>query len=149
MKGYELVFITNPDLNEEDLAAILNKAKETLSQAGGTLFKEYLWGRRRLAYEIAGKSFGVYHAWYFTGTGETVSELQRQFGYSDDIIRNQTVSTEDLEGDAAYFCGLMQSKDDSNRTDDEVDLVVEEKATAETAETEEKATEETEEAVEA
>ena len=120
MTGYELVFITNPDLNEEDLGVVLEKAKETLTKEGGTLIYEYLWGRRRLAYEISGKTFGVYHAWYFTGTGETVNELNRQFGYSDEIIRNQTIATEDLEGDASYFKSLMEPEDEEDQKKPEV-----------------------------
>ena len=47
----------------------------SLSKSEGKLVHEYVWGRRRLAYEIEGNDFGVYHTWYFTGTGETVDEL--------------------------------------------------------------------------
>ena len=107
MTGYELVFITVPTLSEEDLAVVLKKIKKTLTEFDGKLIHEYVWGRRRLAYEIAGNDFGVYHAWYFTGSGKTVDELQRQFGYSDDVLRNQIVKTDDLDADAAFLHNLI------------------------------------------
>jgi small subunit ribosomal protein S6 len=113
MTGYELVFITVPTLSEEDLVVVLKKIKKTLNEFDGKLIHEYVWGRRRLAYQIAGNDFGVYHAWYFTGSGKTVDELQRQFGYSDDVLRNQIVKTDDLDADAAYLHNLIPPKDET------------------------------------
>ena len=113
MTGYELVFITVQTLSEEDLAGVLKKIKKTLTEFDGKLIHEYVWGRRRLAYEIAGNDFGVYHAWYFTGSGKTVDELQRQFGYSDDVLRNQIVKTDDLDADAAFLHNLIPPKEET------------------------------------
>ena len=112
MTGYELVFITTPTLSEDDLAVVLKKFKKDLTGYGGKLIHEYVWGRRRLAYEIAGNDFGVYHVWYFTGSGKTVDELQRQFGYSDDVLRNQIVKTDDLDAEAAFLHNLIPPKEE-------------------------------------
>jgi len=75
MTGYELVFITDPSHNNDELASVLKNYKKILTKSGGKLIHEYVWGRRRLAYEISGNDFGVYHAWYFTGTGKTIDEF--------------------------------------------------------------------------
>ena len=99
MTGYELVFITAPTLSEEDLAVVLNKFKKTITEFDGKLIHEYVWGRRRLAYEIAGNDFGVYQAWYFTGSGKTVDELHRQFGY--------------LDAEAAFLHNLIPPKEET------------------------------------
>ena len=112
MTGYELIFITTPTLSEDDLAVVLKKFKKNLTGYGGKLIHEYVWGRRRLAYEIAGNDFGVYHVWYFTGSGKTVDELQRQFGYSDDVLRNQIVKTDDLDAEAAFLHNLIPPKEE-------------------------------------
>ena len=112
MTGYELVFITTPTISEDDLAVVLKKFKKNLTGYGGKLIHEYVWGRRRLAYEIAGNDFGVYHVWYFTGSGKTVDELQRQFGYSDDVLRNQIVKTDDLDAEAAFLHNLIPPKEE-------------------------------------
>ena len=113
MTGYELVFITDPNLSEKDQAVVLKKFKKNLTEFGGKLIHEYLWGRRRLAYEIAGNDFGVYHAWYFTGIGKTVDELQRQFGFSDDVLRNQIVKTEDLDAEASFLHNLIPPREET------------------------------------
>jgi len=128
MTGYELVFITVPTLSEENLAVVLKKIKKTLTEFEGKLIHEYVWGRRRLAYEIAGNDFGVYHAWYLTGSGKTVDELQRQFGYSDDVLRNQIVKTDDLDADAAFLLNLIPPKDETAEKE-EVQEKTAEKAT--------------------
>jgi len=124
MTGYELVFITDPNLSEKDQAVVLKKFKKNLTEFGGKLIHEYVWGRRRLAYEIAGNDFGVYHAWYFTGTGQTVDELQRQFGFSDDVLRNQIVKTEDLDAEAAFLQNLIPPREE-NVEKEEVEKSVE------------------------
>ena len=113
MTGYELVFITDPNLSEKDQAVVLKKFKKNLTEFGGKLIHEYVWGRRRLAYEIAGNDFGVFHAWYFTGIGKTVDELQRQFGFSDDVLRNQIVKTEDLDAEASFLHNLIPPREET------------------------------------
>jgi len=144
MTGYELVFITAPGLNDEDLAAVLKKIKKSLTDSAGKLIHEYVWGRRRLAYEIEGNDFGVYHAWYFTGSGKTVDELQRQFGYSDDILRNQIVKTDDLDEEAAFLHNLIPPKEETTEKEEDQEISAEIKQEAEIvadAETESEKTE--------
>ena len=144
MTGYELVFITTPTLNEEDLTVVLKKFKKSLTESGGKLIHEYVWGRRRLAYEIEGNDFGVYHAWYFTGSGKTVDELQRQFGYSDDILRNQIVKTDDLDEEAAFLHNLIPPKEETTEKEEDQEISAEIKQEAEIvadAETESEKTE--------
>ena len=114
MTGYELVFITDPSLSDKEIESVLKKIKKSFTKSGGKLIHEYVWGRRRLAYEISGNDFGVYHAWYFTGTGETVNELQRQFGYSDDILRHQIMKTDDLDAEAAFLQSLIPPKEETS-----------------------------------
>ncbi|HHZ79141.1 MAG TPA: 30S ribosomal protein S6 [Candidatus Lambdaproteobacteria bacterium] len=144
MTGYELVFITTPTLNEENLTVVLKKFKKSLTESGGELIHEYVWGRRRLAYEIEGNDFGVYHAWYFTGCGKTVDELQRQFGYSDDILRNQIVKTDDLDEEAAFLHNLIPPKEETTEKEEDQEISAEIKQEAEIvadAETESEKTE--------
>ncbi len=112
MTGFELVFITDPALSDKDLESFQKNIKMSLSKSKGKLVHEYLWGRRRLAYEIEGNDFGVYHTWYFTGSGKTVDELQRQFGYSDDVLRHQIVKVEDLDTEAVFMESLIPPKEE-------------------------------------
>ena len=112
MTGFELVFITDPALSDKELESLQKNIKMSLSKSEGKLVHEYVWGRRRLAYEIEGNDFGVYHTWYFTGGGKTVDELQRQFGYSDNVLRHQIVKAEDLDAEAAFMQSLIPPKEE-------------------------------------
>ena len=111
MKGYELVFITDPEINDKDLTVLLKKFKNSLKDSGGKLVHEHVWGIRRLAYEINSNEYGMYHVWYFSGSGKTVDELQRQLGYADNIFRNQIVKVNDLDIETNFFKELTKPRD--------------------------------------
>jgi len=118
MTGYELVFITDPSLSDKEIESVLKKIKKSFTKSGGKLIHEYVWGRRRLAYDISGNDFGVYHAWYFTGTGKTIDEFQRQIGYSDDVLRHQIIKTDDIDTEAAFLQTLIPPKEDASENEE-------------------------------
>ena len=110
MIGYETVFITHPDLEEADLKKSLKKFKDIIKKGKGKLIHEYLWGRRRLAYQIANQNHGVYHIWYLQATGAILDELQTQFRYSDEVLRYQTVKVDDLDQEAGFFSEMLKAQ---------------------------------------
>ena len=110
MIGYETVFITHPDLEEADLKKSLKKFKDIIKKGKGKLVHEYLWGRRRLAYQIANQNHGVYHIWYLQATGAILDELQTQFRYSDEVLRFQTVKVDDLDQEAGFFSEMLKAQ---------------------------------------
>ena len=110
MIGYETVFITHPDLEEADLKKSLKKFKDIIKKGKGKLVHEHLWGRRRLAYQIANQNHGVYHIWYLQATGAILDELQTQFRYSDEVLRFQTVKVDDLDQEAGFFSEMMKAQ---------------------------------------
>ena len=110
MIGYETVFITHPDLEESDLKKSLKKFKDIIKKGKGKLVHEYLWGRRRLAYQIANQNHGVYHIWYLQGSGAILEELQTQFRYSDEVLRFQTVKVDDLDQEAGFFSEMLKAQ---------------------------------------
>ena len=118
MTGYELVFITDPSHNKDELESVLKNFKKILTKSGGKLIHEYVWGRRRLAYEISGNDFGVYLVWYFTGAGKTVEELKRQIGFSDSILRHQIIKTNDIDTEAAFLQTLIPPKEDTSENEE-------------------------------
>ncbi len=110
MIGYETVFITHPDLEEADLKKSLKKFKDIIKKGKGKLVHDYLWGRRRLAYQIANQNHGVYHIWYLQATGAILDELQTQFRYSDEVLRFQTVKVDDLDQEAGFFSEMLKAQ---------------------------------------
>ena len=108
MKGYESVFITHPDLEEEKLKKLLRKFKGLIKKTKGKLAQEYLWGQRKLAYQIANQDFGVYHVWYLTGSGTMLEELHKQFRFTDELLRFQSIMREDVDEESRCFSEMLK-----------------------------------------
>ena len=84
---YECMYILNPNLTEEETAALVDKFK-TLIEANGTLDETEEMGKRKLAYEINFISEGYYVLVKFTSGPEFPAELDRVFGITDGVMRS-------------------------------------------------------------
>ena len=84
---YELMYIINPNLSEEETAAVVEKFKALVEQ-NGTLEEMEEMGKRKLAYEINYLSEGYYVLIKFTSGPEFPAELDRILGITDGVIRS-------------------------------------------------------------
>lgn len=84
---YELMYIINPTLNEEETTAVVEKFKALVEQHG-TIDEMDLMGKRRLAYEINDFSDGYYVLVKFTSAPDFPAELDRILGITDSVIRS-------------------------------------------------------------
>ena len=84
---YELMYIINPNLSEEETAAVVEKFK-TLVEQNGTLDEMEEMGKRKLAYEINYISEGYYVLVKFTSAPDFPAELDRVLGITDGIMRS-------------------------------------------------------------
>ena len=76
---YELMYIINPNLSEEETAAVVEKFKALVEQ-NGTLEEMEEMGKRKLAYEINYISEGYYVLVKFTSGPDFPAELDRVLG---------------------------------------------------------------------
>jgi len=84
---YEVVFIVNPALSEEDTNAVVAKVKELVETAGEVRSVDD-WGKRKLAYPIKKCQEGYYVRVIFNSDSEFLKELDRICKLSDGIIRH-------------------------------------------------------------
>ena len=84
---YELMYIVNPNLSEEETAAVVEKFKALVEQ-NGTLEEMEEMGKRKLAYEINYISEGYYVLVKFTSGPDFPAELDRVLGITDGILRS-------------------------------------------------------------
>ena len=84
---YEVLYILNPNLTEEETQGIVEKFK-TLIEQNGTVDEMDEWGKRKLAYEINYLSEGYYVLVKFTSGPEFPAELDRVLGITDGVIRS-------------------------------------------------------------
>ena len=84
---YEVLYVLNPNLTEEETKAIVEKFK-TLIEQNGTVDEMEEWGKRKLAYEINYLTEGYYVLVKFTSGPELPAELDRILGITDGVIRS-------------------------------------------------------------
>ncbi len=95
MRNYELMYIIRPDLDEEQLAAVIEKFTNLINNNGGEVVTADKWGKRRLAYEINDYREGIYILVNFKGQAETAQELDRVMKITDEILRFMIIHKED------------------------------------------------------
>ncbi len=90
---YEAVFIINPALGDEGIAAMVEKFK-TLIEQNGSIEGIDEWGKRRLAYPINHVNEGYYVLVNFTCNVDFPAELDRVFKITEGIMRSLITAKE-------------------------------------------------------
>ncbi len=88
LREYELFYIIRPDLDDEQVRTTMDEIAEVVAADGGEVAKSSLWGRRRLAYQIAGFTDGYYVLKEISLPGESLRELERQLRLDERVIRS-------------------------------------------------------------
>ena len=91
---YEVVYIIDPAMGEESIAATVAKFK-TLAEQNGSAVEVEEWGKRKLAYAIDYKTEGYYVLMSFTSEPSFPKELDRILGITDGILRSLIVCKND------------------------------------------------------
>lgn len=87
-RDYELGFILNPEVSEEQSHALLERVEQIVSNYDGQVVRVNQWGRRRLAYPIQHHRDGFYVFFDMILTPETVLELDRTMKVSEEVLRH-------------------------------------------------------------
>ena len=86
---YELMFIADPELDERGLKKLTEQYLELVTKEGGSVETTDIWGRRKLAYEIDGKTEGNYVVVNYTTTPEVSAELDRVLNLNESVVRTK------------------------------------------------------------
>ncbi len=91
--SYEALYIMNPNLGEEETAAVVARFKE-LAESHGTVAEVDEWGKRRLAYPINDLNEGYYVLMTFSADPAFPAELDRLMRINTSVMRSMIVSKE-------------------------------------------------------
>ena len=94
MRRYELMVILDPDLEERTVAPSLENYLKIIKESGGKVDKLDIWGRRRMAFEIAKKSEGIYAVVDMHCEPAAIKELDRQLNLNEAVLRTKVVRPE-------------------------------------------------------
>ena len=96
MRHYEIVFIVHPDQSEQ-VPAMIERYRNTITQGGGTIHRIEDWGRRQLAYPIQKIFKAHYVLMNIEVSNDTLMELEHAFKFNDAVLRHLTVSKREAE----------------------------------------------------
>ena len=94
MNKYESVIIINPNIDEEGTKALVKKFTDLINNDGKVEKVDEL-GKRKLAYEIQKNKEGYYVVFYFEANPGLISELERIYRITDEVIKFMTVKVEE------------------------------------------------------
>lgn len=89
MRRYEVMVILDPSLDERTVSPSLDQFLGVVREDGGSVEKVEVWGRRRLSYDIAKKSEGIYAVIDLTSSPAAVKEMDRQMNLNEGILRTK------------------------------------------------------------
>ena len=87
LNAYEVTYIINPALADEEVRKIADKYSEQLTGLGSQVENVEFWGKKRLAYEIDGKFEGYYICMKFKSGDPACSEIRRVMKIDENIVR--------------------------------------------------------------
>jgi len=93
-RDYELVYILQPELNEEQISALNERVTQAVLSQDGNVTETELWGKRSLAYPIRDFFEGYYILHRLQMSGSLVDEIERQLRFNEDVIRYLFVRTD-------------------------------------------------------
>src|SRR5829696_8594641 len=88
MRNYELVCIVQPELDETAFKGVIERVSTWVTEAGGSVDKVDVWGRRRLAYQIRKQREGQYVLLNVTLDPKSASGVERNIRYLEPVLRH-------------------------------------------------------------
>lgn len=92
MKSYELTVVVNPELAKDKQEGIIAGLKKQIEAVDGRIDKVDDWGKKELAYPIAGFSDGAYFFMLFSIPPQELVNLEKNVRLNDNVIRHLIVS---------------------------------------------------------
>lgn len=97
MKAYELLFFVAPTIEDETRLAVMKRIETTIAEGEGKVDNVEDWGKRKLAYEVAGLTEGDYTLIDFHANPANIAELDRVLRITDAVVRHKIVRRVDRD----------------------------------------------------
>ena len=94
MNKYESVVIINPNVDEEGVKGLVKKFTDLINTDGKVEKVDEL-GKKKLAYEVQKNKEGYYAVFYFEANPNLITELERNYRITDEVIKFMTIRVEE------------------------------------------------------
>ena len=95
MKKYELALVLSEKIDDDARAALVEKAKDYIVRAGGTVKNVDDWGKQHLAYEIQKMTDAYYYFIAFEAEPTAPAAIEENVRIMDNVLRFLVVSAEE------------------------------------------------------
>ena len=87
MNKYELALVVNAKIEDDVRTATVERAKEYITRAGGTVTEVEEWGKKKLAYDIQKMSDGFYYFIQDEAESSVPAEEEQNVRIMDNVLR--------------------------------------------------------------
>ena len=87
MNKYELAVVVSAKIEDDERAAVVEKAKALVERFGGQITNVDDWGKRRLAYEVQKMKEAYYYFIQFDAESTVPAEIESRIRIMDNVIR--------------------------------------------------------------
>jgi small subunit ribosomal protein S6 len=93
MRQYELMFVVDPRVPDEDVVAMTDEYKRIIEGHGAAVSREQSWGKRKLAYPIAKLTEGKYQLLSVEAIDgvNPFPEVEQRLEQNENVLRFLTV----------------------------------------------------------
>ena len=122
-KDYETVIVYDAALDEGAVNKELSKVEEIIKAHDGSIKKKTVAGRKKLAYPINHKEFGVYVLLVHDGDNKIGADLERQFQINESVLRHLVVKKDKYapDGELVLDEGTIEIEEAVDLIDDIVE----------------------------
>ena len=109
MALYEHVFLARQDLSQQQVDELVERFKGVITSGGGSVGRVENWGLKSLTFRIKKNRNAYYTLMDFTCPPAALSEMERQMGLSEDVLRFLTIKVEKHEDGPS---AMMQKREE-------------------------------------
>ncbi len=95
MQSYETMVILDAMITEDAVEREIRKIEQVIT-ANGEMIQVDRWGKRKLAYEIRRKTYGVYVVFYYSSSANVGAMLEQDFRINENVLRWITLADQPL-----------------------------------------------------
>jgi len=110
MRHYEIILLIHPDQSEQ-VPAMLERYKSTVTAGGGKVHRVEDWGRRQMAYLIQKLAKAHYLCINIEASKEVLAELETGFRFNDAVLRHLTVVKSKAETGPSVMMKSVEKED--------------------------------------
>lgn len=96
MRYYELLYIVNPNIEDDKTNIIIDEIGKEIEKYKVSIINHNIWGKKRLAYPIKNNKYGIYMLLQFGADQfDFLKEFERYLILSKSVIRHQVVKLDE------------------------------------------------------